>query len=26
MHWVNENFDIDLIKKWLEFSYKFFQK
>ncbi|HRU50179.1 MAG TPA: M20/M25/M40 family metallo-hydrolase [Candidatus Absconditabacterales bacterium] len=26
MHGVNENFEIDLIKKGLEFSYKFFQK
>ncbi len=26
MHGVNENFDIELIEKWLEFSYKFFAK
>ncbi len=26
MHWVNENFKTDLIEKWLEFSYSFFQK
>lgn len=26
MHWVNENFKTDLIEKWLEFSYNFFQK
>jgi len=26
MHGVNENFQTDLIEKWLEFSYKFFQK
>jgi acetylornithine deacetylase/succinyl-diaminopimelate desuccinylase-like protein len=26
MHWVNENLQTDLIEKWLEFSYKFFQK
>ncbi len=26
MHWVNENFDTELIDKWLEFSYNFFKK
>lgn len=26
MHWTNENFKTDLIEKWLNFSYKFFQK
>jgi len=26
MHWVNENFDINLIEKWLNFSYNFFKK
>jgi len=26
MHGTNENFKIDLIEKWMEFSYKFFQK
>jgi hypothetical protein len=26
MHGINENFKTDLIEKWMEFSYKFFQK
>jgi hypothetical protein len=25
-HGVNENFDIDLIEKWFQFSYEFFKK
>ncbi len=26
MHWINENFNTDLIDKWFEFSYNFFKK